>query len=150
MTVTAWVRLDDLPERGAIVGFQSKSRNNRDGWALGYNRNRSSFAWPPAKRTGGGQPGHLHGGKTPLRRNAGITWPPRSTGSGCGCTSTASSRPNRAQSGDIRYPENGAFLIGGTAGRPGELFEGGLYELKCYARDLSAEEIRAWPRRTKI
>ena len=68
MTVTAWVRLDELPERGTIVGFQSKSRNNRDGWALGHNQQSFVFGLAAGEAQAAGSPVTYLVAKTPLEK----------------------------------------------------------------------------------
>ncbi len=144
MTVTAWVRLDELPERGAIVGFQSKSRNNRDGWVLGYNRESFVFALAAGEAPAAGPAATYIVGKTPLTKEHWYYVAATYDGERMRLFINGElEAESSTQSGDIRYPENGSFLIGASAGRAGDLFEGGLYELKCYARALSADEIQA-------
>jgi predicted phosphodiesterase len=144
MTITAWVRLDALPERGTIVGFQSKSRNNRDGWVLGFNHESFAFGLTAGGEQATGNPPVTYiVGKTPLAKERWYYLAATYDGARMRLFVNGElEAESSAQAGDIRYPENGGYLIGGTASRAQDLFEGGLYELKCYARDLSPEEIQ--------
>ena len=143
MTVTAWIRLDELPERGTIVGFQSKSRNNRDGWTLGHNQQSFVFGLTAGEAQSSVSPVTYLVAKTPLEKERWYYLAATYDGQHMRLFVNGElEAESSAQSGDIRYPENGSFLIGGTASRAHDLFEGGLYELKAYARDLSADEIR--------
>jgi len=144
MTITAWVRLDDLPERGAIVGFQSKVRSNRDGWVLGYTRDSFVFSLAAGDKTAA-PPATFLTARTPIQKERWYYVAATYDGQQMRLYVNGElEAESSAQAGDIRYPESGLYLVGGAASRaPHDLFEGGLYELKSYARDLSADEIRA-------
>ncbi len=44
MTAAAWVRLDELTERGGLVGYIGGSRASQQGWLLGYNQSTFVYA----------------------------------------------------------------------------------------------------------
>ncbi len=144
MSVTAWVRLDDTRDHGAIVSYLDPEHGGQ-GWALAYNHQSFVFALAAAGEE-----------KQPVR----LTLLPSTSAIEKGrwyyLAATYDGQTMRlyvngtlegestAESGDIAYPEDAPYVVGGYFDRHGKnLMEGALFELKAYARTLNGEEIAA-------
>lgn len=142
-TVAAWVSLDKLRDDGGIVGcFQDNGAAER-GWVLGYDRERFTFAVSSVgSDDGDGKLTYLRANQ-PIRRGA---WHyVVATYDGQAMRLYVDGQPageSQEQSGDILYPQEAEYVIGGYVDRDEEhLLEGGLFEIKAYRRAMSAEEI---------
>ena len=145
MTVTAWVRLDDTAERCGIISYLSDERSQSQGWMLGYNQRTFTFALSAGA-----------GGDTQHRLTVIPSRSTIETGRWYYLAATYDGRTMRlyvngeleneseTQSGDIAYPTDASYLIGGCVHRGSmNLMEGSLFEAKCYARALAPAEIQA-------
>ena len=145
MTVTAWVRLDDTAERCGIISYLSDERSQSQGWMLGYNQRTFTFALSAGT-----------GGDTQHRLTVIPSRSTIETGRWYYLAATYDGRTMRlyvngeleneseTQSGDIAYPTDATYLIGGCLHRGSmNLMEGSLFEAKCYARALAPAEIQA-------
>ena len=145
MTVAAWVRLDETADRGGIIGFLSQNRAMPQGWVLGYSRQTFLFALAAGESASAENRLTYLPGKTTIERGrwyyVAATFDGRQMRLYVNGELEAESS---AQSGQILYPPSGRYLIGGSAARGlKDLMEGALFEIKCYARVLSAEEIKS-------
>jgi acid phosphatase type 7 len=143
MTIAAWVRLDDTLERGSIVSYLGHRDGGR-GWALGYSRDAFVFALSAGEKSAPRSLAYLPS-KTPFAK--GRWYYVVATYDGTAMKLYINGQleaESTAQSGDITYPDDAPYVIGGRFDRSGkELMEGALFELKAYARALPADEIAA-------
>ncbi len=143
MSIAAWVRLDDTLERGSIVSYLDHRDGGR-GWALGYSRDAFVFALSAGDKSAPRSLAYLPS-KTPFVK--GRWYYVVATYDGTAMRLYINGQldaESSAQSGDIAYPDDAPYVIGGRFDRSGkELMEGALFELKAYARALPADEIAA-------
>jgi acid phosphatase type 7 len=148
-SVTAWVVLNETTGDGGIAGFTQDNGAAEQGWLLGYNRR--SFAFSLATKGADDGDGKITRlvGRQPVERGR---WHyVAATYDGATMRLYVDGQPDgesKAQSGDILYPPNGrlalAAYVDDDERHP---MDGGLYEVKAYARALTAEEIAAVARR---
>lgn len=145
LTVSAWVRIDQTADRGGVIGFVGGERGDLRGWQLGFNRLTFSFALSGDKTTGDGPRFTVLNSKSTVHK--GRWYYLAATYDGTTMRLYVNGQlegESTAQSGNVAYPSQGNYLIGGLIGSRGkELMEGALFETKVYRRALSAEEIQA-------
>jgi acid phosphatase type 7 len=150
-TVAAWVFLEDTRRNGGLAGFFQDNGSYERGWLLGYN-DRSFFFALTAQEGAGAQ-----GNRTVVRGRHAIEkgrWQHvAATYDGAAMRLYVNGQlggESTAQIGDIAYPDKGRLALAAYADddelRP---MEGGLYEVKLYARVLPAAEIEAAVERNK-
>jgi hypothetical protein len=142
-SAAAWVLLEETVADGGIVGFVQDNGSYEKGWVLGYNRNTFSFGLATEGTDDGDGRLVMLRGKTPIAR-----------GQWHHVVGTYDGRRMRLfvngqldgesvdASGPIQYPDQGRYAAAAFAD-DNELhpLEGALYEVKVYARAMSAEEI---------
>jgi predicted phosphodiesterase len=150
-SVAAWVLLDETHRDGGICGFIDDKGSREKGWLLGYNR--KSFSFSLATKGADDGDGLLTklGGSKPIE-----------TGRWHHVAATYDGKKMRLyvdgeadgesdrQSGDVLYPEQSRLAIAAYVDQD-EFFpmQGSLFEVKTYARVMSAEEIRDVAERNK-
>lgn len=151
MTIAAWVFMEDTRRNGGLAGFFQKKGSYERGWLLGYSDR--SFHFALSAQGGSGE----RGSRTVLRGRQPVAkgrWQHiAATYDGVAMRLYVNGQPDGespAQSGDIAYPENGRLALAAYADddelRP---MEGGLFEMKLYARALPQAEIEAAVERNK-
>jgi len=150
MTVSAWIRIDELTERCAIVSFPSGDRA-RQGWFLGFNQSNFLFGLTAAGEDPATAKPTLISSTTKIVK--GRWYYVAATYDGAKMTLYINGKAeadSTTQSGDIVYPKQGNFLIGGSMGLTSQTFmEAALFECKLYARAQTAEEIEKTAEKSK-
>lgn len=146
MTASAWVRFNAMQPEGGLCGFIQDNGSFEKGWLLGYDREHFTFRLASA---GGNTDGDgvltTVTGKTPV--HPGPWYHVAATYDGAAMKLYVNGRleaESSAQSGDILYPDKGRLTVAAFAdSNELEILDGGLYELKTYARALPESEIAA-------
>jgi len=145
MTISTWVRLDETAERYGLVGFVGGPRSSAKGWVLGFNKEHFVFGLSGAGAAGSQSKMTYLPGKTNIE--LGRWYYVTATYDGAAMRLYVNGEleaESDAQTGDIAYPNEAQYLIGGLASGPSKnLMEGALFEIKSYARALPGEEIQA-------
>jgi hypothetical protein len=143
MTVTAWVRLDDTADRSGIIGYLNDKRAGQQGWVLGYNQQTFVFALSAGGSESAPSRMTYLGAKTTIEKGRWYYVAASYDGRTMRIYVNGElENESAAQSGQIAYPATGNYLIGGSMNRGSKnLMEGSLFEIKCYARALAADEI---------
>lgn len=135
MTVAAWVRLDDTAERCGLVSFVGGPRSNAQGWVLGFHKEHFVFGLSAGSAGGDARLTYLSG-KTTIE--LGRWYYVAATYDGAAMRLYVNGEldgESNEQSGDIAYPREAQYLIGGSINGPTRnLMEGALFEVKSYAR----------------
>lgn len=140
LSVTAWVRFDELTSRGGIIGYAQSSGNQGKGWLVGYNQD--SFLFSLATSGADGRMTHL---PATTKIEKGRWYYVAATYDGRNMRLYVNGKlenESSEQSGDIVYPSFGYYAIGGRITfTDKELMEGAIFEVKAYARALAEKEV---------
>ncbi|MCK6501264.1 MAG: LamG domain-containing protein, partial [Nitrospira sp.] len=145
MSVAAWVLVDETQPDGGIAGFVQDNGNYEKGWVLGFNRRAFTFSLASVSTDDGDGLLTKVAAKSPIE-----------TGRWHYVVATYDGNQMRlyvdgkeegsstAQSGDILYPEQGRYALGGFIDdNEKHLLQGALQEVKIYARVMDPAEINA-------
>ncbi|MDB5346504.1 MAG: metallophosphoesterase [Schlesneria sp.] len=142
-TVAAWVNLNAQTEWGGICGLIRDNGDSEQGWMLGYNQSKFTFALASKGSDDGNGRLTVLAGKTDVELGRwchvvatydGVTMRLYVNGKSDG--------ESTAQSGDILYPTKGTYTIGCFIDDNEQYpLDGAVYEVKAYSRVLSADDI---------
>ncbi len=138
-----WVLVNDTHPDGGIAGFLQDNGSYEKGWLLGYGNRGFSFILSTTGADDGD--GALTRINSRAQLEVGRWHHVAATYDGTTMRLFVDGREDvtsTAQSGDILYPERGRYAIGAYVDdNEFHPMDGGIAELKVYARALAAEEI---------
>lgn len=150
MTVSAWIRIDELPGKCAIVSFPS-GENARQGWFFGFNQSNFLFTLTAAGADASQAKPTTISSTTKITK--GRWYYVAATYDGQKMKLYVNGKleaDSLTQEGEIVYPQQGAFLIGATMGLRSQTFmEAALFECKLYGRAETGEEIEKIAEKSK-
>ncbi len=143
-SIAAWVSLDASGDGGSIVSYCRDEGNGLRGWSLGYTKTGFNFALATAGGAAHDQPVTTLASKMDLQRRRWYYVVATYDGQVMRLYLNGELQSqSAAQAGDIVYPREAPYTVGGAPGDDAQQrLKGLLFELKVYARALEEGEIR--------
>ena len=143
-SIATWVSLDAGGDGGPIVSYRGQQGDAPRGWSLGSTSKGFTFDLATAGGAANGEPMTTLSSRVKVDRRRWYYVVATYDGQTMRLYVNGElQNQSVVQSGDILYPREAPYVVGGgTAGDAAERLKGLLFELKAYARTLDEGEIR--------